>query len=208
MFFATMGQTMKSSPGGRWKKAGDALIRVGKFMAVASSGLSIAGVSFGVEKAGTAAKAARDADELAKMLDSGEQTLRSARETLETQLDALGEAGSRVVVLIDDVDRLDRAELLELLRLLRVVADLPAVTLLVAMDERRVREVLEEAVTVGYGRAYLEKIVQAMGTCLSRTRLSSIPFCARASRTSAGARVRSSRPCFRPAGRQRSGCGN
>jgi len=72
----------------------------------------------------------------------------------------LGAEGGRIVVLIDDVDRLNKAELFSLLRLVRTVADLPYVTLVIAMDDERVRKVLEKAVFEGYGQSYLDKIVQ------------------------------------------------
>jgi predicted KAP-like P-loop ATPase len=54
------------------------------------------------------------------------------------------------------LDRLGPAELIGMLRLLRIAGDLPCVTLLVALDEQKVRAVLDAA---GYTAEYLEKII-------------------------------------------------
>jgi hypothetical protein len=161
-FFATMGERLKTlGKGEKWAEAGDLLKKVGKFLSVASKGVSVVGIRIDSEAFQEAADTISGAGELAEMADSGERPLHVAREKLVERLMNLGEAGGRVMVLIDDVDRLDSNELFSLLRLLRTVADLPSITLLVAMDEHRVREVLDQAGKYGYGRAYLEKIVQA-----------------------------------------------
>jgi hypothetical protein len=161
-FFATMGERLKTlGRGEKWAEAGDLMKKVGKFLSVASKGISVVGLRIDVEAIQEAADTVSEAGELAEMADSGERPLHVAREKLVQRLTELGEAGGRVMVLIDDVDRLDSNELFSLLRLLRTVADLPSITLLVAMDEHRVREVLDRAGNHGYGRAYLEKIVQA-----------------------------------------------
>jgi energy-coupling factor transporter ATP-binding protein EcfA2 len=161
-FFATMGETLKTlGAGQKWAEAGDLLKKVGKFLSVASKGISVVGVKIDAEAIQEASDAVSGAGELAEMANSGERTLQEAREKLVARLNELGAAGGRVMVLIDDVDRLNSTELFSLLRLLRTVADLPSITLVVAMDEHRVREVLDQAGEQGYGRAYLEKIVQA-----------------------------------------------
>jgi DNA polymerase III delta prime subunit len=161
-FFATMGETMKTlGAGKKWEEAGDLMKKVGKFLSVASKGISVVGVKIDAEAIQDASDAATGAGELAEMANSGERTLQVAREKLVARLNDLGAAGGRVMVLIDDVDRLNSTEMFSLLRLLRTVADLPSITLIVAMDEHRVREVLDKAGEQGYGRAYLEKIVQA-----------------------------------------------
>lgn len=157
-FFASVGSTLKADTGKKWAAAGDLLKKMGKFLAIASKGLTFAGFGYDTTALGQAGEMLKDAAELA---ESGETPLRKIRDSLIKHLNELGDAGGRIMVLIDDVDRLDGEELLTLLRLLRTVADLPSVTLLVSMDEHRVCDVLNSAAGQGYGRAYLEKIVQA-----------------------------------------------
>lgn len=66
----------------------------------------------------------------------------------------------RVVVLIDDLDRADLEEVLAVLKLIRLIADLPNISYLLAMDAKRVRDLLDQKGTEGYGSDFLEKIIQ------------------------------------------------
>lgn len=66
----------------------------------------------------------------------------------------------RVVVLIDDLDRAEPPEVFAMLKLIRLVADLPNVSYVLAMDDVRVRSVLSANKNASYGADFLEKIVQ------------------------------------------------
>jgi len=68
----------------------------------------------------------------------------------------------RVVVLIDDLDRADGPQIVAMLRLIKLVADLPNVTYVVAMDNEKVAEILEQQRPGAYGADFLEKIVQVV----------------------------------------------
>lgn len=84
-------------------------------------------------------------------------------EQLKGELDeALGKLPRRVVITIDDVDRLEPTEVVELLRLVRSVADFRNVIYLLCYDGSIVARSIEAGLKVEDGRAYLEKIVQAV----------------------------------------------
>ena len=72
--------------------------------------------------------------------------------------DALLEADSKFVVLIDDVDRLYPHEIREVLRLVRLTSELPNITFILAFDWQRVAKSL--AKKLREGQQFLEKIVQ------------------------------------------------
>jgi len=73
---------------------------------------------------------------------------------------ATGDAPRRVIVLIDDLDRAAPPEILAMLKLVRLVADLPNVSYLIALDDERVATALSSELKSGTGREFLEKIVQ------------------------------------------------
>jgi predicted KAP-like P-loop ATPase len=158
-FFATLAEEVNPSDKGIWKETGRALKTMGKFLAAASGGVSFLGLNVDLSKGlQQVASISGDTGELAALLDRGEQTLREARASIETGLETIGSDGGRIVVLVDDLDRLGADELISMLRLIRVAGDLPHVTLLVALDEIKVRKVLDQA-GVGYGEEFLEKII-------------------------------------------------
>ena len=66
----------------------------------------------------------------------------------------------RVVVLIDDLDRAQSDEVRVMLRLVRLVADLPNVSYVIAMDDARVHEIIAADTEGAGGAGYLDKIVQ------------------------------------------------
>ena len=67
----------------------------------------------------------------------------------------------RVIVLIDDLDRAGPAEIRAMLKVVKLIADLPNISYVLSMDDRRVREVLGESASESYGAEFLDKIVQA-----------------------------------------------
>lgn len=168
-FFATISVELGKHPDTRVSQAAKTLKAMGAFLTVASKGISLFGFNLdaGIIKEGV--KAGQEvlagvgefSGELAGLVDKGQKNLDDHRETVERALNSLGgDKKGRLVILVDDVDRLNKAELLTLLRLIRTVADLPYITLVVAMDEERVRDVLEKAVSEGYGQGFLDKIIQ------------------------------------------------
>lgn len=170
-FFATIAAEIGRDTRPSGTQAASAFRAVGRFLTVASKGFSLFGASFnpGIlpEAMKVAADGFKDVGEvsdslggLAEFADRGQKEFDEIREKIEHALTSLGNERGRVVILIDDVDRLNKTELLSLLRLIRIVADLPYVTLVVAMDDERVRDVLEEAVSEGYGQGFLDKIIQ------------------------------------------------
>ncbi|WP_309889199.1 P-loop NTPase fold protein [Archangium sp.] len=154
-----------------WKEAARALKAMGTFLTVASKGISLFGFNVDAKLVKDAVDAGTGAFKqvgefssglagLAELADGGQKKFDTHRSTVEEALRTLGADNGRLVVLIDDVDRMNKTELLSLLRLIRTVADLPYVTLVVAMDDERVRDILSKAVSEGYGQGYLDKIVQ------------------------------------------------
>ena len=77
---------------------------------------------------------------------------------------ALREAGSKVVVIIDDIDRLEPTEARDLVRLVRLTSDLPNLIFLLAFDGKRVAQSLGDSSDIPRsqkdGQMYLDKIVQ------------------------------------------------
>lgn len=75
---------------------------------------------------------------------------------------ALGQAGKRVVVLMDDIDRLDKREIQTIFRLVKVAADFKHTAYVLAFDEDVVSDALGERYASGteHGSNFLEKIVQ------------------------------------------------
>ncbi|HLL48744.1 MAG TPA: P-loop NTPase fold protein [Longimicrobiaceae bacterium] len=158
-FFATIAEEVTPSNMAMWAETGKALKTMGKFLGIAAGGVSFFGLSVDAAKVmKDLGQLGTDAGEAFGLMDKGEQTLRDARRTVEQGLLSLGEDGGRVIILVDDLDRLATDELISMLRLIRLAGDLPFVTVLVALDERKVRNVLKEAGS-GYGPEFLEKII-------------------------------------------------
>ncbi|MFM0114997.1 KAP family P-loop NTPase fold protein [Paraburkholderia nemoris] len=75
--------------------------------------------------------------------------------------DALGLAGQRFVVFVDDIDRLTPDEIREVFKVIKAIADFPNVIYILAFDRRLVSEALCASLHIKDGGSYLEKIVQA-----------------------------------------------
>ena len=170
-FFATIAAEISVDQEKPWARAASALRSMGTFLTVASKGVTVFGVNVDAgklkEASDIAVQALNQTAELsgglaglADLAGSGHKKLDEHRMAVEAGLKELGKADGRLIIELDDVDRLNKTELLSLLRLVRIVADLPFITLVVAMDDRRVRDVLEGSVLEGYGKGYLDKIVQ------------------------------------------------
>ena len=73
----------------------------------------------------------------------------------------LGEAGTRIVVVMDDIDRLDKEEIQAVFKLVKLSADFPNTAYVLAFDEQMVSAALAEKYgSFEAGRSFLEKIVQ------------------------------------------------
>jgi predicted KAP-like P-loop ATPase len=85
-------------------------------------------------------------------------TLEQLKERIER---VLSESGKRIVVVMDDIDRLDKEEVQATFRLVKLSADFPNTAYILAFDEQRVAEALDEKYFgKGAGRNFLEKIIQ------------------------------------------------
>lgn len=169
-FFSTLAAELGKDEQKPWARAAHALRMMGAILAVAARGAPVLGGFYGgivAQAISAGSKALRETAELsgeaaglAEIATGGQRKLEEQRESVVRALEELGSHGGRMVVLVDDVDRLARTELLALLRLVRLVADLPFVSIVLAIDDDRIRDVLETVVAEGYGKAYLDKIVQ------------------------------------------------
>ena len=73
----------------------------------------------------------------------------------------LGKQDRPVVVVLDDVDRLTFEEVREVLKLVRLTASFPNLVYILVCDRHRVEQALDgQGTGDGFGREYLEKIVQ------------------------------------------------
>lgn len=73
----------------------------------------------------------------------------------------LKEADHRIVVVMDDIDRLDKEEIQSVFKLVKLSADFPNMAYVLAFDEERVAQALEEKYgSIEAGQNYIEKIVQ------------------------------------------------
>lgn len=97
---------------------------------------------------------------VAAMVGWGQRDLAEQKRLAENALKQLSAVNPRrrVVVLLDDLDRLDGEEVRLVLKLVKLLADLPNISYLIAMDPTKVAAVLAAAGHTGH--AYLEKIVQ------------------------------------------------
>ena len=104
------------------------------------------------------------ADVLGRTLESGSDAAKfgsaSVAKTKSQLVGALRFLSRRIVVFVDDLDRLEPREASEVLRLIRAVADFPNVIYVLSYDPDVVASVLQKAVQVDDGAAFLEKIVQ------------------------------------------------
>jgi predicted KAP-like P-loop ATPase len=75
---------------------------------------------------------------------------------------ALGDAGRRVVIFIDDLDRLDKSEIEVIFRLVKVAADFDHTAYVLAFDDLVISAALADRYATGsiHGTNFLEKIVQ------------------------------------------------
>lgn len=92
----------------------------------------------------------------------GKRSTSKARHAAEK---ALRDAGTPILVVVDDLDRLAPDELLTVLKLVRLIGRLPNLYFLLCYDERTLLDTLSRTPLVGEdketrARAYLEKIVQ------------------------------------------------
>lgn len=149
-FFSTIAQKLGEQDDDRWRDVSDALKKIGNFLAAASKGVTLFGVNVDVKQIIDAGA-----------LEGGEHKLDELRSVVEQALGAYAKSGGRLLILVDDVDRLTRPELLGLFRLLRIVGDLPGITIIVAMDEIRVHQLLAMSDDPEFGKSFTEKIVQA-----------------------------------------------
>lgn len=91
-----------------------------------------------------------------------EASFEERRSKVRKHLEGLGKGAvkRRLVVLIDDLDRAEYDIVLATMKLVKLIADLPNVSYVVAMDYARVRHVLGKEYGDEYAATYLEKIVQ------------------------------------------------
>lgn len=77
---------------------------------------------------------------------------------------AIGDLGTPIVMVVDDIDRLQPAELLDLLKVVRLLGRFPGVDFLLAYDEQTLVDTLQDPsrgrVSASRARAFMEKIVQ------------------------------------------------
>jgi len=101
-------------------------------------------------------------DSAVTLLEGGESRLENEKKKAEEVLLEIGrgDVRLRVVVLVDDLDRAADTELRAMLRLVKLIADLPNISYILAMDDGRVREVLSAGRTESFGQSFLDKIVQ------------------------------------------------
>jgi len=167
-FFETLSSEtggIKVADGARRTKLKAALRGIGEFVgpAVKLGALVVAGPA-GSAMASAAADALQGtAKATAEALDRGEPSFRKLRDEASDVLLALGhqDPPQRVVVLIDDLDRAAGVdEVLAMLKLVKLVADLPNVSYVLAMDRERVQALLRERISNSYGDDFLDKIIQ------------------------------------------------
>ncbi|WP_280290153.1 P-loop NTPase fold protein [Pseudomonas sp. BN417] len=74
--------------------------------------------------------------------------------------DALGKAGKRILIIIDDIDRLTPPEMMEVFKVVKALGDFPNVLYLLSFDRDVVAEAIGKQINAN-GATYLEKIIQA-----------------------------------------------
>ena len=151
---------------GKWRTA---LKGMGEFVgpAIKLGALVVAGPGASAA-AGTLVNAVADvvsgsARGAAEALAGGEASFRKKKDEAANVLKGMADhvAPTRLVVLIDDLDRAAGIEeVLAMLKLVKLVADLPNVSYVLAMDRARVHEMLGMGVSKAFGDDFLDKIVQ------------------------------------------------
>lgn len=98
----------------------------------------------------------------ADLVAEGEDSFRKRQAEAAAVLAQLanGSPPTRVVVMIDELDRVGAEEILAVLKMVKLVADLPNVTYVLAMDAERVGEILDAHMAEVGGAKFLEKIIQ------------------------------------------------
>jgi hypothetical protein len=66
----------------------------------------------------------------------------------------------RIIVIIDDLDRLEPNEAAEIMRLIRAVGNFPNIVYVLCFDREALAKLLEHALSIDNGQAFLQKIVQ------------------------------------------------
>lgn len=164
-FFETLAAELNeeiSSPKKR-KRLTNALNAIGEFVSPAAK----VAVRLVVGPAGAMMDHAIDAvgggiKGIAKAMDGGEVTFAKRKQEAAQILVGLAAEPEprRVVVLIDDLDRAAPAEILAMLKLVKLIADLPNITYIVALDKERVSGAVAETLKLKRSEDFLEKIVQ------------------------------------------------
>lgn len=158
-FFGFLSQGLKRSRQPTLVEAGEAFADLGIASGVISSGVALYDpVSATIPS--LVSSMLRGTGALLRRFGKAAAGLNEAGARANEVLEKVAAAGERVVVLVDDVDRLSYDELTTLFRLVRTVADLPAMSLILAVDEERVRKLLDSATGDSFGRDYLDKIIQ------------------------------------------------
>jgi hypothetical protein len=96
------------------------------------------------------------------VIEGGEVTFRRRKaEAGRALLELWGDRRARrMIVLVDDLDRAAPDEILAMLRLIKLIADLPNISYVIAMDRGRVAGSLDRELAPLRGDDFLEKIVQ------------------------------------------------
>ena len=148
LFFSELSVQLGQQSSERLKRVGKAVLNLG--LPMAASLLPVPGIG-----------AATNVSDY--LVDSWLRptSLDEKREEIKETLKA---AGSRIVVIIDDIDRLEPTETRDIMRLVRLTSDLPNLIFLLAFDGHRVSQSLGADEGEEEGKRYLEKIVQECST--------------------------------------------
>ena len=145
------------------EQARSLLRKVGRMAASAGSQMLESKVGFSIEKA---VEDGDDGDGLPDVLRSLQLVVeyKAEFERLVRSLLAGKEAGSRLVVMIDDLDRIRPARALDLLASVKNFLDVPGCVFLLAVDyeviQRGVAETMGVAEQRRHGKSYFDKIIQ------------------------------------------------
>ncbi|TGC09453.1 KAP family P-loop NTPase fold protein [Methanolobus halotolerans] len=151
-FFSQFSSTLGREDNSRWLKEGARWL---KAFSNALAPLSIVpGVGIAAFAGSTASGAVGEiAEELGTSL---EKDLHGIKSEIHKLLE-LGE--QRIIIVIDDIDRLNEIEIRQTFQLVKSLADFPNTTYILTFDREIVSKALE-AEHCGYGKQYLEKIIQ------------------------------------------------
>ena len=166
-FFETLGtaigedEELSKTARTKWERSFKALGRMVAPTAKLIAGVALPKVAAEVAEKGADAVAAIF-DGGAELMAGGEIEFSRRREEAASSLAELGNTGQpvRVVVLIDELDRVGADEILAILKMVKLVADLPNVTYVLAIDIERVGTILDKRAPEIGGAKYLEKIIQ------------------------------------------------